>query len=338
MADFNVNYITGKQGQQGTVLAGVTTMSSTGSMRIPSGPTEQRGGRGRALVGGNYPVANVLQRIEIATTGNAADFGDLKNSNYENGSFASSTRGIFMGGGGDNDAIDYVTISSGGGASEFSETGMIQPCYPWPTGFNNSTRGGVMGGAGPAGRVNVIQYVTIATTGKSSDFGDLMLNSRRGAASSSPTRAVHYTGRDDSPGTGRTKLIQYITTATKGDALEFGELSDDRDSFTGCSGSSTRGIIGGGVTPAANVNTIEYVTIATLSNSVNFGDLTDSRRAGGGASSQTRALFCGGYTPGVNIIDYVTITTEGDAKDFGDMSVVTYLAAACSDVNGGLGD
>ena len=39
MADFNVNHITGKQGQQGTVLAGVTTMSSTGSMRIPSGAT-----------------------------------------------------------------------------------------------------------------------------------------------------------------------------------------------------------------------------------------------------------------------------------------------------------
>ena len=37
MADFNINHITGKQGQQGTVLAGVTTVSSTGAMRIPSG-------------------------------------------------------------------------------------------------------------------------------------------------------------------------------------------------------------------------------------------------------------------------------------------------------------
>ena len=50
MADFNVNRITGKQGPQGTVLAGVTTVSSTGSMRIPSGPTEQRGGRGRGIL------------------------------------------------------------------------------------------------------------------------------------------------------------------------------------------------------------------------------------------------------------------------------------------------
>jgi len=194
-----------------------------------------------------------------------------------------------------------------------------------------------MGGAGPAGRVNVIQYVTIATTGDTSDFGDLMLKSRRGGASSSPTRAVHYTGRDDSPGTGRTKIIQYITTATKGDALQFGELSDDRDSFTGCSGSSTRGIIGGGVDPSANVNTIEYITMTTLGNAKDFGDLTNDRRAGGGASSQTRALFCGGYTPGVNIIDYVTISTTANALDFGDLTVATYLAAACSDVNGGLG-
>ena len=50
MSKFNVNNITGKQGQQGPVLAGVTTMSSTGSMRIPGGPTEQRGGRGRGVI------------------------------------------------------------------------------------------------------------------------------------------------------------------------------------------------------------------------------------------------------------------------------------------------
>ena len=48
MADFNVNHITGKQGQQGqgTVLAGVTTVSSTGSMRIPSGGTGSAYGSG----------------------------------------------------------------------------------------------------------------------------------------------------------------------------------------------------------------------------------------------------------------------------------------------------
>ena len=39
MADFNVNHITSKSGKNGPVLAGITTVSSTGSMRIPSGAT-----------------------------------------------------------------------------------------------------------------------------------------------------------------------------------------------------------------------------------------------------------------------------------------------------------
>ena len=60
MADFNINHITGKQGQQGTVLAGITTVNSTGAMRIPSGPTEQRGGRGRGILGGSYPANTTL--------------------------------------------------------------------------------------------------------------------------------------------------------------------------------------------------------------------------------------------------------------------------------------
>ena len=75
MADFNINHITGKQGQQGTVLAGVTTVSSTGAMSIPSGPTSNRGGRGRGIIGGGAGVT--MNYITIATTGNALDFGDL---------------------------------------------------------------------------------------------------------------------------------------------------------------------------------------------------------------------------------------------------------------------
>ena len=93
MADFNVNHITGKQGQQGTVLAGVTTVSSTRSMRIPSGPTEQRGGRGRGVFGGGSPSqVNILNFITIATTGNAEDFGDLAGISYGNCTFSSRTK------------------------------------------------------------------------------------------------------------------------------------------------------------------------------------------------------------------------------------------------------
>ena len=42
MSKFNVNHITSKSGKNGPVLAGITTVSSTGSMRIPSGNTNYR--------------------------------------------------------------------------------------------------------------------------------------------------------------------------------------------------------------------------------------------------------------------------------------------------------
>ena len=39
MADFNINHITNKNGEQGPIIAGITTVNSTGAMRIPSGGT-----------------------------------------------------------------------------------------------------------------------------------------------------------------------------------------------------------------------------------------------------------------------------------------------------------
>ena len=39
MSDFNINHITNKNGEQGPTIAGITTVNSTGAMRIPSGRT-----------------------------------------------------------------------------------------------------------------------------------------------------------------------------------------------------------------------------------------------------------------------------------------------------------
>ena len=39
MSDFNINHITNKDGDQGPIIAGITTVNSTGAMRIPSGGT-----------------------------------------------------------------------------------------------------------------------------------------------------------------------------------------------------------------------------------------------------------------------------------------------------------
>ena len=52
MSEIKVNNITNYDGSSGPVLSGITTVSSTGYMTLPKGPTEYRGGRGRGLFGG----------------------------------------------------------------------------------------------------------------------------------------------------------------------------------------------------------------------------------------------------------------------------------------------
>ena len=111
MSDFRVNQITNRVGDAGTQIAGITTFSGTSGMIIPSGPTEFRGGRGRGVFGsgGTPSSTTVMDVIEIATTGDAIDFGDDSFSRQENyAAFGSSTRGINAGG-----FNSPVSVSSG---------------------------------------------------------------------------------------------------------------------------------------------------------------------------------------------------------------------------------
>ena len=49
MSDFRIDKITNRDGSAGTQIAGITTFSGTSGMQLPVGPTEYRGGRGRAV-------------------------------------------------------------------------------------------------------------------------------------------------------------------------------------------------------------------------------------------------------------------------------------------------
>ena len=149
MSDFKINSIATKQGQHGPVIAGVSTVNSTGCMKIPSGPTEFRGGRGRGVIGSGQLIpsgtVNTMNLITIATTGDATDFGDLSYGKAYRGGLASSTRGIFANGQNDQ-TYDYVTISSQGGGNDFGEA---PTDHMGGSTFNDSVRGFNAGGSDP---------------------------------------------------------------------------------------------------------------------------------------------------------------------------------------------
>jgi hypothetical protein len=281
--------------------------------------------------GNVFPDLNVIDRVVITTTGNATDFGDLTLPRYGLASCASSTRGLFAGGNelGRKNIIDYVTIATNGNATDFGD--LTQPVSDHDivgvAGCNSSTRGVFGGGNTSSATINVIQYVTIASTGNSIDFGDLTIATYNNSSCSSSTRGIFGGGNS-------TNVIGYITIASVGNAVDFGDLTTANEYLSSCS-NSTRGLFAGG---SSFGNRIDYITIATTGNALDFGDMSTVRDYGPGAcSNATRGLFAGGYTSvNLNSIVYVTIATTGNSTSFGDMTLARNSLTGCSGGNGGV--
>ena len=297
-------------------------------------PYEQTGGTRGLFAGGRESAPNFTNKIEyinVDTTGNAIDFGDLSREYGQGSACASRTRGVFFAGQQPSPTygpqIDYVTFATTGETAADWGVDMIGAVGTDACG--NEIRGLVMGGN--TDHKNIIDYITISTTGVITQFGVLNKDVAQASAFSSPTRGVHLGGA--TPG-GSTNSVQYMTIATTGNAADFGDLSSIRTSAGACS-NSIRGLIGGGSNPSST-NAIEYFTIATLGNYKDFGDLTQARTILEACSSTTRGVW-GGGAPNGGVLDYVQIMTTGNAVDFGDMTARDEFGAACSNGNGGLG-
>ena len=352
MSELRINNITDTAGSSGPIIAGVSTVTSTSHMVMPSGPTEMRGGRGKGVfTGGSTPSAtDTMSFIMIATTGNATDFGDLSVANFSLGTAADSTRGVIMGGysnSATSSKIEYTTISSSGGTNDFGEL-VVGAQYG---GGCNSPTLAVLGG-GWADTVtnvsgdknsNVLQFITIQTTGKSTEFGDLTKRRQTDQALSNKTRGCYIGGAHYSsyPTYIGTNIIDFVTFSSLGDAQDFGDLINDGWG-SGAAANNTRGIIAGsqgGPSPFARTNTIQFITIATTGNAEDFGDLLAANVYTTALSSSTRVAIGGGGNPAkTNLIDFITITTTGNATQFGDLTIAADQLSSFSDVNGGIGD
>ena len=85
---------------------------------------------------------------------------------------------------------------------------------------------------------NVIAYVTIASTGDASDFGDLSQARGRAAAGSNSIRGVFAGGtHTGAPAYPDSDVIDFVTISTTGDAADFGDLTAAKSSPTGASDS-----------------------------------------------------------------------------------------------------
>ena len=115
-----------------------------------------------------------------------------------------------------------------------------------------------------------MEYVTIASTGDFTDFGDRTVAAEIFNGGSSSTRGIFAGGYGGSPAA-ILNIIDYITIASTGDSTDFGDLTEARQETTGVS-NRIRGVWGAGGAPS-NVNTMDYVTIASTGDAADFGDL-----------------------------------------------------------------
>ena len=137
-----------------------------------------QGGSGRGLVmqGIEPSQVNSISYIDITNTGTGYDFGDATANKRAPAGCGSRTRALS--GGGNNpsvhDEVDYFTFASTGNATDYGDlfTGNNTACAS----TSNNTRGVIVGGdLQPSNAfTNTMQHITIATTGNSLDFGDML--------------------------------------------------------------------------------------------------------------------------------------------------------------------
>ena len=88
-------------------------------------------------------------------------------------------------------------------------------------------------------------------------------------------------------------MIQYLTIATTGNSLDFGDLTVGRQGM-GCVSDGTKGLWAGG-SHSSTSNVGDYVTIATKGNATSFGNITVARYGGAACSGDLWRLNYGTY-------------------------------------------
>ena len=224
------------------------------------------GTRGVFSGGAPAPYKDKMEYITIASTGNPIDFGDLTQNRGYAGGASSSTRGLVIGGYYNPayvNIIDYHQIATLGNAIDFGDTRLKGTAYgsaesPVKAVFQN----------GDQGSDSFYDTVKISSLGNSNGFGELTQKRVGSCGAGNAVRGIFSGGYLG--GNTHKSTIDYVTFASEGNALDFGDRTFS-GSYSGATSNSVRVVNAGAFTPSSG-NYMEYVTIATTGNAQDFGD------------------------------------------------------------------
>ena len=279
-------------------------------LSVGSDPAWGQGSRG-LVAGGGTPWTSKIEYVTIATTGNAAAFGVIHGAgpnSWDGSSNLSGTAG---------DGRGLIMAGHDGGYNS----------SPW--------------------NMNMIRYLTIATTSDSADFGDLTRSTGCGAATSNGKRALYFGGYPSF-----SNSIDYFAIATLGNASVYGTITSGELGLTDATGDGTYGMIGKGYDSSWQQNTwVDYCNIDTTGNTTLFGGAGTSPMVSiEGAnmfacSNGVRAFYGGGYqqsTPfgGASFAPFIEYWTfavpTSNSLEWGQLPGSTKSAPGCSDGSRGM--
>ena len=233
-----------------------------------------------------YSYTNYVDYIQIGNSNcQSCRFGNLAlRKRWAAGtSNAEFSTGVIGGGNGDGSSycweLQYYNIRTKANANHGG--------YLWNAGtqhggafLSNATgnRGIYAGGYGGRSQSwyptynQVIEYITISSSGSSSDFGDLSplyCSGVGGLSNGELNRGIFNIGWIWNQG--NTTRMDYINITTRSNSVFFGNLNLSRNLVAPTSNRiNNRGVT---ASSAYSTNSIDYITISTLGDAIDFGDL-----------------------------------------------------------------
>ena len=226
--------------------------------------------------------------------------------------------------------IEYKALTSDSDTLDFGDTafGISQD----KRSCGSDSRAVFMGGhdseSGSPGGTNNIEYITIASTGNGTEFGDLLDAGKiLGGGSGNGVRGLFAGGRPSS----NTDRIEYLTVATTGNTTDAGDLTRAVGYF-----SPNANVAPGRMVGMMSFDTdftnkdFNYVAIMSTDDAADFGD---SQVAGVECSpiglSESRNVWAWGKDGSSFEVtmEYLNPSTLSDTTDFGDLQTCANSSA-----------
>ena len=201
MSRLNINNLTNENEDGSPKISGISTFSSTAFLETPKGTTAERPSHADPGMirfntdSGHLEYYNGVEWTSVAVNNNKLDGGN---------------RGVFGAGENPQHTLDYITISTLGNSQTFGDYSTTR----YTAGScSDSTRGLWAGGQIPSPFTfyNLIDYITFASTGNTTDFGgDLVNTTYDVTGASNSTRGLFNYGTQG-PGFSFVAKIDYVT-------------------------------------------------------------------------------------------------------------------------------